>query len=222
MTNAAYIFDLDGTLYPYNLAYREACRMSVETSGNAFSGIFNLMDNYNAHDSAVNFAKTHGLHETSRRMPEAQTKILKKARKALSPNFLIPDSSLIQSLEHARDADIPLYIFTHSEKAWTDKALQALKLDLFFSEQNRITRDNDLGPKSDAQSFQRLLKKISLPAGTQIILFDDSDKNKMAAETAGLEFSKVDNFSGVSPDFINAVTDTIIENRTRTAPHFEP
>lgn len=221
MTNTACIFDLDGTLYPHNQAYKDACVMAVETSGNAVSGLFNLIDNYHAHNSAADFAKTHGLHETLWGLPNAQTKILEKARKNLSPHFLIPNPPLIQALEYAHEADIPLYLITHSEKKWVDQALHALKLDHLFAEQNRITRDNNLGSKRDTQSFDRFLKYFSIPKSTNIILFDDTAENKNAAENAGLEFSIVNKASGVSPEFLNAVTDTVIENRTRSTPDFD-
>lgn len=222
MTQSIYIFDLDGTLYPYDQAYYGACVRAVDVVGQGLiKNVFNFMDGDQTRDFARNFANTHGLHESLYGLDRRQQKFLDEARKALSTDFLKPDAALTQSLEDARGSDISLYLMTHSEKKWTDQVLEKRGLAHLFDKDKRITAEDRLGRKSEAGTYRRFLEKFSISADSEVILMDDQFSHKEPAERNGIEFLHVPSHEGVSAVFIQ-VLNQVIRERQLPSPDQEP
>jgi len=200
------IFDLDGTLYPFNDDYQKACTEAVNKSGGLLSGIFNAMDDYHTIDAVHNFARTHGLHSSLRGLPKKQAQRLDQALRKLKPDFLKPDQKLIDVLQEAKAAGAELLLLSHNSQAWADKALKKLGLDKIFPPEVRFTPEDNLGRKTQEQTYHNLKSAAHIPPNSSIHLFDDTNKHKPPAERAGIKFHAVSGATGVTPEQIKAAT----------------
>lgn len=199
----ALVLDLDGTLIPFDPAYLEACEQAVDSRP-----WWPPISNTTLWD-AKRSAGIYGLH-THHDGSKNAWKELERARKRLKPDFIRAAAnndrtrSLRAALESARNQGIPIYVFTHSEKRWTDAALNALGISDLIPEKNRITRDNKFPSKNTSAAFTALAKHIGVEL-SDIVLFDDSTTNCTAATRAGLTVEQVNHSTGILPEQINNV-----------------
>lgn len=208
--SAAFIFDLDGTLYPYDQAYTNACLEAVDKSQGRVRRFFMHATGGNQnHDRVADITKLHGLHASTYGLPRVQARHLDDARRALTTNFMQPNPALIGALEYAKASNIPLYLFTHSEQEWADNALDSLELNHLFPHAHRVTKESGMGRKSAPETFQRFLAHFALPRDADIVLFDDTLTHEPAAKANGIEFLHVPPHQPIRHDMIRALTDTI-------------
>lgn len=192
----AVVFDLDGTLYPYNADYTKACLHAL-----ARVTRFAVADRFNGKvGMAQAFAQEHGLHAPH--APHDIARMLDKARHALTVDFIRPAPALAQ---HIRQLGIPACVLSNSAPVWIEAALHKRGLEQAIAPQRRFSARADFGlSKRYPETYRRLAEKLHVKDPAQIMLFDDEPANLLAAASAGLTTILIRKDARPAPDGICA------------------
>lgn len=177
------IWDLDGTLYRFNEAFRLACNHAAAKAART-------VDDTLVYEDALALAMK-GETEQGFSLYWFVTHMGMKYEDLHFPFHKSLDEKIIEQNEKMgaalRTLDIPSVILTNASRDWVKRILVHLGMDDIFGDSIILAlEDADFQPKSKGSTgFDKALKILKLPAD-QVILVDDLAKNLIKAKELGL------------------------------------
>lgn len=211
----AVVFDVDGSLYPFNAEYHKACLAAL-----ARTTRFSVSDRFNGKlEQARGHIAKHGLHGY---VPDNLLRIAAHARDALTTDFIRPAPALAQ---HMRHIGKPIYALSNSPPLWISAVIHKRGIDKVIPANHQISARSDLGQtKRHTATYQRLAEKLRIKDPSRILLVDDEGANLMAALSAGYSTAAVGNFTAQNMSYVNAIAPDVktLLNRLFPLPHPHP
>jgi FMN phosphatase YigB (HAD superfamily) len=182
------IFDLDGTLYPKTEAYYEADYEALAHVVNEINSEISKNEAYKlAKEGKKKYGKTYDifLEEKGISFEELDKKFLTRLVDTI-PQFLTESKELKLNLQKINEQGIKIVLFTHNQKAFIEKALEALDIRGFFKDGSLFCKENMEQKKNEGtKTFETIARQFNIDY-ENILMVDDEDINLIFPKKLGM------------------------------------
>ncbi len=172
------IFDMDGTLYPYDSEekkYKNSTKQKI-----IYDNKIKIIKKYkkNITDSEI-----QEILEQSKKSKldssvflsqylNLNIDIIFEEKMNINPIFIKYDENIVRLLTKLQRENIKLFLVTGSPKVWSDNCLQKLKIKDFFVE----ILNNNFYPEKKENAYSKIVKKYKLDS-SEVLVIGDNYKN---------------------------------------------
>ena len=174
----AVVFDLDGSLYPFDQHYKKACIDAFEAAHRtAITARFN-----GTYGQAHAWVALHGVHAQA---PRGLERLVEQARLKLRADFIRPDLKLREELLRLKK---PMWILSNSDPRWMSEVTKRLGINDLFPRNHRLSayREFEKSKKNSLLYYELLVRLGFVEKPNRLLVVDDTGENLLAAARSGV------------------------------------